>query len=175
MKSNIEKLQELENRIKHERDRRMYERYQAIRLYLMDYSVNEITAILNRSDKTIRTYIKCYKEHGLNGLAMNFSTGKPPRLTKEQQEQLKQVIIDSLPHEVGFPSKFNWTLEIISAYIAREFGQTYSLRGVSKMLERLGLSYTKPTYTLAQADEEKQNEFVETTLPTVKKMGRWRN
>lgn len=175
MKSNIEKLQEVEDRMNNERDRRMYERYQAIRLYLMDYSVNEIKAILNRSEKTIRTYLKCYKKDGLNGLVMTFSTGKPPRLTKEQQTQLKQVIIERLPHEVGFPAKFNWTLKIIAVYIEREFGQTYSLRGVSKMMERLDLSYTKPTYTLAQADEEKQKEFVETTFPEVKKMGRWRN
>ncbi len=101
---------------------------------------------------------------------MKFSTGKPPRLPVEQQKQLKQTIIGSLPHEVGFPAKFNWTLEIIASYIEREFGRSYSLRGVSKMLHRLGLSYTKPTYTLAAADESKQKEFVETTFPKVKKI-----
>jgi hypothetical protein len=70
---------------------------------------------------------------------------------------------------VGFKSKFNWTLEIIAAYIKQEFGHEYSLRGVSKMMHRLGLSYTKPTYTLAAADEEKQKEFAENTFPEVKK------
>ncbi|MBW7650399.1 winged helix-turn-helix domain-containing protein [Anoxybacillus sp. ST4] len=29
------------------------------------------------------------------------------------------------------------------------------------MLHRLGLSYTKPTYTLAKTDEEKQKKFIE--------------
>lgn len=41
--------------------------------------------------------------------------------------------------------------------------------GVSKMMKRLGLNYTKSTYTLAAADEENQKEFVETTFPEVKK------
>ncbi|PLR89327.1 IS630 family transposase, partial [Bacillus sp. T33-2] len=35
MKSNIDELQEVENRLKGEKTRRMYERYQAIRLHLM--------------------------------------------------------------------------------------------------------------------------------------------
>ena len=170
MKSNIEELLEVENRLKHENGRHMYERYQAIRLYLMGKSIQEITIILKRADKTIRTYINTYKEHGLDGLTMKFSTGKPPRLTAEQQAQLKQTIIDNLPHEVGFPTKFNWTLEIISLYIKREFGHDYSIRGVSKMMHRLELSYTKPTYTLEAADEEKQKDFVENTFPEVKKI-----
>ncbi|PUA36644.1 hypothetical protein C8Z91_25025 [Paenibacillus elgii] len=54
-----------------------------------------------------------------------------------QQSQLKQTIIDSLPHEVGFPAKFNRTLEIIASYIHREFGRDYSIRGVSKMMHQL--------------------------------------
>ncbi|QCY64795.1 MULTISPECIES: winged helix-turn-helix domain-containing protein [Bacillus cereus group] len=63
---------------------------------------------------------------------MKFSLGKLPRLNGEQQEQLKQVIITHVPHEVGFTAKFNWTLEIIAAYIQREYDYSYSLRGVSK-------------------------------------------
>lgn len=149
--------------------------YQTIRLYLMDHSVKQITTILKRSDKTIRTYINSYKEHGLDGLTMKFSTGKPPRLTKNQQVQLKKTIINCLPHEVGFPAKFNWTLEIIALYINREFGHQYSIRGISKMMHRLGLSYTKPTYTLVAADEAKHKEFVENTFPEVKKIRKRRN
>ena len=29
------------------------------------------------------------------------------------------------------------------------------------MLERMGLSYTRPTYVLAKADKEKQEQFVQ--------------
>ncbi|WP_257985127.1 IS630 family transposase [Bacillus sp. T33-2] len=170
MKSTNDELQEVEIRIKTEKSRRMYERYQAIRLHLMGNTPKQIAAILKRTDKTVSTYLRSYREHGLDGLSMKFSTGKPPRLTREQQAQLKQAIIHFLPHEAGFPAKFNWTLELISAYTLREFGEEYSILGVSKMMKRLGLSYTKPTYTLAAADEKKQKEFVETTFPEVKKI-----
>ncbi|WP_374992203.1 winged helix-turn-helix domain-containing protein [Paenibacillus sp. LHD-38] len=42
------------------------------------------------------------------------------------------------------------------------------MRGVSKLMHRMDLSYTKPTYTLAAADEEKQRLFVESTFPRLK-------
>jgi transposase len=100
---------------------------------------------------------------------MNHSPGAPVRLTPEQQEQLKRTIVESVPHEVGFTARHNWTLEIIADYIKREFGPAYSLRGISKMMHRQGLSYTKPTYTLAAADEDKQKAFAQTTFPSLKK------
>lgn len=90
-------------------------------------------------------------------------------MTKEQREALKEVIVNHVPADVGYTAKFNWTLQIIANYIEREYGYTYSIRGVSKLMERMGMSYTKPTYTLAAADPEKQRQFVEETFPTLKK------
>lgn len=37
------------------------------------------------------------------------------------------------------------------------------------MMQQMGLSYTKPTYTLAAADKAKQKVFNEETFPTLKK------
>ena len=45
MKSNREELQEVEKRLKHEKERRMFERYQTIRLYMMGHTVKQITTI----------------------------------------------------------------------------------------------------------------------------------
>ena len=36
-------------------------------------------------------------------------------------------------------------------------------------MERLGLSHTRPSYTLANADPEKQREFREEIFPAIKK------
>lgn len=138
-------------------------------LHLKGNTITRIAETLNRSRETVSTYIRTYQNGGLAALRIKHSPGAPPRLTKEQQEQLKQVIVSSTPHEVGFTARHNWTLEIIATYMEREFGQRYSLRGVSKMMHRRGLSYTKPTYTLAAADPEKQRDFSETTFPGLKK------
>ncbi|MDT2287782.1 winged helix-turn-helix domain-containing protein [Paenibacillus larvae] len=58
---------------------------------------------------------------------------------------------------VGFTAKHNWTLELIATYVEREWGHCYSLRGISKVMERLGLSYTKPTYTLRSNRSPRNN------------------
>lgn len=166
---NTSRLEEIKQAMKKEKDRRMFERYQALYLYLKGTRAEEIAPILNRSVKTVKGYIRAFETGGLSALQMNHSPGAPVRLTKEQQEKLKQTIVSSVPCDVGFTARHNWTLEIIAAFIKREFGYTYSLRGVSKMMQRQGLSYTKPTYTLAAADEEKQREFAEVTLPELKK------
>lgn len=162
-------FQEIETALKKAKERRMYERYQTLYLYLQGTEVEQIARIINRSVKTVKGYIKAYKTRGLSGLQMNHSPGAPVRLTKEQQEKLKQTIVSSIPHDVGFTARHNWTLEIIASYIKQEFGQSYSLRGISKMMHRQGLSYTKPSYTLAAADEEKQRVFSESTFPDLKK------
>lgn len=166
---NKETIAEIEEQIKRTKDRRMYERLQTIRLRLMGVSVNQIALTLCRSDKTIRTYLSAYEKNGLDGLTMKRPPGKSDRLTNEQRDQLKQVIVSKVPADVGFTAKFNWTLQILADYIEREYGFGYSLRGVSKLMERMNMSYTKPTYTMAAADPEKQKQFVEETFPVLKK------
>jgi transposase len=164
-----EAFQEIEQAMKKAKDRRMYERYQALYLHFQGTQTEQIAHTLNRSVKTVKGYIKAYETGGLEGLQMNHSPGAPVRLTTEQQEQLKRTIVEFVPHEVGFTARHNWTLEIIADWIKREFGPTYSLRGISKMMHRQCLSYTKPTYTLAAADPDKQKTFVQTTFPSLKK------
>ncbi len=151
------------------KDKRMYERYQAVYFYLQGYSKKEITTMIGRSKKTIYNYVNAYEEKGLEGLIMGQSPGAPRKLTSEQERELAQVITTQLPVDVGFAAKHNWTLKIIAALIKREWNQTYTLRGVSRLLHDLGLNYMKPTYTLAKADPMKQKEFVEETFPAYKK------
>lgn len=122
------------------------------------------------SEKTLRKYIHAYEQRGLEGLVIKSPPGKSSRLTQEQRDELKQVIMNQVPADVGFTAKFNGTLQLISDYIERHYGFRYSSRGTSKLMERMNMSYTKPTYTLAAADPEKQQTFVEETFPALKRV-----
>ncbi|WP_267897299.1 IS630 family transposase [Peribacillus saganii] len=151
-------------------DRRMFERYQVIHLQLMGYNQKDICSIVARSNKTVSSYIKSYRENGLKGLDMGKSPGAPRKLTENQEHELVQIVAYKTPHEAGFENHYNWTLSIISDFIQREWKQTYTLRGVSRLLEDLGLSYTRPTYILKKADLIKQTEFKNETFPALKKL-----
>lgn len=149
------KQQELDillNLMKQTKDKRMYERYLTIYLYLQGCAIKDIIRMVGRSSKTVYNYVNAYKDKGLDGLARRHSPGAPRKLSTEQEQELVQIIATQLPVHVGFHEKYNWTLAIIATLIERKWQQTYTLRGVSLLLHDLGLSYTKPTYTLTKVE-----------------------
>lgn len=147
---------------------RMYERYLAVRLHLEGRTLTEIADILGRSFPAISGYWKDYRKQGLQGLEFGEYPGGIRKLSDEQEERLKETIAGQRPVDVGFEAKYTWTLRIIRAWILREFGEKYTLKGISKLLNRLGFSYTKATYTLVRASKEEQKQFREVTLPELK-------
>ena len=76
--------------------------------------------------------------------------------------------MNQTPKDIGFPVEMNWTAPLLRNWIERTFGVSFSERGTRDLLYRLGLSYTKPTYTLEKADPLKQAAFLE-ALEQVKK------
>lgn len=169
MNTEIQPLQEIKKLMKQENSRRMFERYQSIFLYLQGKSSKEIASIIGRTAETINGYIQAYKKSGVTGLQMTPPPGRPDKLTQAQQDELKETIINNLPVDLGFTAKHSWTLQLIRDHIEQTYNCTFSIRGTSKLMHRMEMSYTKPTYTLAAADEAKQATFLETTLPELKK------
>lgn len=169
MQPSKSELVTVQQAMKQTTDKRMYERYQTISLYLQGYTYEQIKQITGRGKKTIGTYVKAYREKGLDGLVRNASPGAPHKLIPEQERELVHTIVHSYPSDVGFPARHNWTLSLLVAFVKRKWQKTYTLRGMSNLLGNLGLSYSKPTYTLAQADETKQAVFREETFPALKK------
>ena len=67
-------IEEIEEHIRRTNDRRMYERLQAIHLWLLRVPVQQIAQMLCRSDRTIRTYIRAYKHSGFEGLEIKYAS-----------------------------------------------------------------------------------------------------
>lgn len=148
------------------KNRRMFERYQAIKLYLTGKAVKEISEILERSRPTVYSYISSYRENGIKGLAMRPPSGRPSLLSEEQKQLVYELILNQTPEDVGFRAEMNWTSPLVRAWIKREWGIEYSDRGMRALMYSLDLSYTRPTYTLKKADPEKQEEFKK--IPTTR-------
>ncbi|WP_179087993.1 winged helix-turn-helix domain-containing protein [Paenibacillus sp. FSL R7-0273] len=56
-------------------------------------------------------------------------------------------------YQCEFRGSYTWTLPLFSEWIKREYGVIISVRGISAMLKRMNFSFTKATYTLANANE----------------------
>jgi len=141
------------------RNTRMKERYETIRLFLLKYSPREIATIIARSTSTVYNYINAYLKAGLKGLRPKYYPGRPCFLNEEQQQKVYDTVAYHVPKDVGFPIEMNWTAPLVKKWIEQEFGIKFSVRGVLRLLHKLGLSCTRPTYSLAKADPKKQQEF----------------
>ncbi|TCO73108.1 putative transposase [Marinisporobacter balticus] len=157
--NNNSQIQEIKKTMKQTKEKRMYLRYLVIYYHLKEYTIVDISKIVDPCEHTVGSYIKKYNSQGIEGLVPGCSPGAPRKLTQEQEQLLKEIIITKTPDEVGFPSRKNWDLNIARQWIQKKFGVEYSLRGMLEVLHHLNLSYTRPTYTLAKADPEKQEIF----------------
>jgi putative transposase len=152
-------LDEIYRAMKSEKKTRIYKRYHSLYLYHSGKTCKEISQILGFTEKTVSTLNQTYYKEGLKGIPDKPRTGRPKRLTEVQESELRDTILNKLPQDVGFPSDFNWTADIIAKYIKLKYQYDYSIKGITLILKRLGLSYTRPTYVLAKADKEKQEQF----------------
>lgn len=152
-------IQSLKKAMKKAKDKRMYQRYKVIYLHLRGYTNLEIAKLESFDNHTIGIYVKNYKQNGLDGLTMKRSPGAPKLLTSEQEIILTEVITTTTPDQVGFPNRKNWYINIVRQWIMDTFNIEYSHSGTAEMLHRIKLSFTRPTYTLAKADPQKQEEY----------------
>ena len=142
------------------KDVRMRLRYDVIKLYLKGRTKTEIADTFDITYQTVRNYINAYKEAGIEGLTIGRSSGRPTKLSNEQEQRLYECISTQMPKDVGFEPFVNWTAPLACQWVKKEFGLTLSERGMRDIFYRLKLSYTRPTYTLKKADPEKQKEFL---------------
>lgn len=156
---NNSEIQNIKKAMKETKNKRMYQRYMVILYHLQGYTNNHISDIIDLCAHTVGTYIKKYKTQGISGLEMGHSPGAPRNPNSEQEKKLVEIITTKTPDEVGFSPRKNWTVAIIRQWVIDNFGVKYSPRGMTEVVYRLNLSYTRPTYTMAKADLKKQEDF----------------
>lgn len=152
-------IDEIKFAMKNTNNLRLYKRYSVLLKHFEGFTNNDIARMECLNPHTVGIYINNYKEKGLVGLKMSYSTGAKRKLNSIQEQVLTDTIINKTPDNLGFESKKNWTIEIVRQWVIREFGIEMCHKGIAVVLHRLNLSYTRPTYVLKKADKEKQEKF----------------
>lgn len=158
--ANTEELKQLKEMHRNETNARMSLRYHVILLWLQEENRKDIAEKTHIAYDTVNEYINKYKKGGIKGLSMGKSTGPRKKLTPRQETQLVDCITKNTPKDVGFAPHMNWTADLACQWVKREFSVAYADRSMRKIFYRLGLSWTRPTYTLKKADPKKQEEFL---------------
>jgi len=142
------------------KDKVMHRKYLVIHLHMRGYQNKEIAPIVDMNVQTVGIYINTYKDSGIEGLVPKKQNGRPCFLSQKQEQELHETISKKTPNDVSFDGVMNWTAKIACKWVLEKYNVEYSISGMLKMFHRLDLSYTRPTYVLAKADPEKQEQFI---------------
>lgn len=156
-----EQIKEIEAAFSTTKNSTLLRKYHAIFLSTQDHTNLAISKMLQMRPGTIGIYINTYQKEGLAGLIPIKPSGRPSFMSTEQEEALYVVVRDQTPHDMGFNGRYNWTAKLASAWFKREFDITYAESSMLQVLHQIGLSYSRPSYTLAKANKEKQQQFKE--------------
>jgi len=108
------------------------------------------------------------KGSGLDALLSHKGTGRPPKLTKSQQDKVFRWINGKDPRQYGFDFGL-WTRKVVSELISNRFGIQLSLASVGKVLAAVGLTPQKPLTRAYERDPEAIEAWKRDTYPSIAK------
>jgi transposase len=160
------RIQELNRTIKHLKktgtggsDFRLLIRLTVLVAYYQKQPIERIAGCLNISVKSVKRWIKRYKNKGIDFVRDSDRSGRPSGLNIEQQEHLKNKIQES--------NQRVWVARHVAVLIQTLFGVLYSVGYLPQLLNKLGLSFHKAETTLIKRDSEKRRTWIQETLPEI--------
>jgi transposase len=143
-------------------------RHQGVELIFKGYDNADIADIVDVTIRTVRRWRKKLQNNTkLYALPRKKGSGRPTRLSHEQKQQLKQIILGGAI-AAGYPDE-RWTSKIIADLIQKTFGITLAPRSVRDLLPTLGLSPQKPVVKSHKHSDEAALRWATGTWERLKK------
>jgi transposase len=149
------------------RSRREQVRLQAAQMFARQEDARQIAGVLRVSTKSVYQWRRAWQAGGAQALASKGPGGSGCKLDEDQLAMLAAAL-DAGPAAYGWDKDQRWTLARVAALIHRRFGVSYTLRGVSYLLHRLGFSPQVPAHRAAQRDEDAISAWREQTWVKVR-------
>ena len=136
-----------------ERAARERVRERAADMFDQDLASPEIAARLRVTPKSVRAWRRAWTVGGRAALA---SRGAGGAVSKLDQAQLDRLVaeLDRGPAAHGWAEDQRWTLARITTLIGRLFRVSYTPRGVSSLLHRIGWTPQVPKRRAIERDED---------------------
>jgi len=132
-----------------------------------EMSQAQIAQHLGVSEATISKWKKALEQSGPAALQARKASGRPPKLSKTQKQQLVQKL-EQGAMAVGFPTE-QWTQARVKKVIEQEFGVHYHRDYISRLLKSLGWSVQKLDPRAIERDEELIQAWLSQDWPRIKK------
>lgn len=166
----LKKLQLFTDEAEQRNDLEEWRRGRAVLGYIAKRSVISLAQELGVTRGSVNRWLQWYEADGTEGLATGKPSGRPPRLTETQLEELTATI-EAGPIAAGYMSGV-WTGPIIGDWIRKRFNVDYHNHHIPRLLHQLGFSVQRPRKRLACADLKAQAVWLRDTFPKIKKKPR---
>ena len=130
-------------------------RYMAASLFDDGISRSKIAITLNVSRRLVNEWITMYLSGGIDALAIKKSPGRPPKLSIQEKDLLKDFVIKNSAKAEGG----RLVGEDILRYIEDSFDVTYGLRNVYRLMAELNLSWITSRSKHPNQSQEAQETF----------------
>ena len=149
------------------RARREMVRLEAAEMFGQDVDAALIARALRVSAKSVYQWRRAWRAGGEAALASKGPGGNPCKLEAGQLARLRAAL-DAGPAAYGWEQDQRWTLARVAALVLRLFGVSYSLRGMSFLLHRLGFTPQIPAHRAVERNEDAIAEWRSQTWAKVR-------
>lgn len=148
--------EELKRLFRKEKNPRTAARIRAVYLAMMEKTAPEIAAILGYTIRAVQNWIYAYNRKGIEALKESSGRGNNCKLNLDQTQWLRQRIEQGpLPED----KVCVFHAADIQGIIEKQFGISYHVRSVRRLLKRLGYSYVSSRPEHPKGDPEKRETF----------------
>lgn len=167
-KQMVEQLQKAYNR----GDLRLIKRIHALLAIEEGQEVADVAATLGLSGQAVRNYLHAFLRQGVASLSYKRPSGRPPKLTKSQREELGRLI-EAGPEAADYDCGC-WNTVLIQDLIAARFGVVYNPHYVAELLQNMGFSYQKARFVSDHLDKvaAAQEQWMRETWPEIKRLAK---
>lgn len=142
-------------------------RLRAWELYQQGWPQKQIAAALGVSKGAVSQWIARGKDGGVDGLRNRPRSGATPKLTQQQRERLPDLLRRGA-QAYGFVGDV-WTQERIASLIKREFGVSYHVDHIGRLLRSIGWSVQKPIERASERNDAAIERWRSEKWPAIKK------
>lgn len=157
--------QSLDDLVRREGNARQRDRYRAVLLAMghePELEGDQIALRLGRSPRFVDEWVGRYRRGGLVALRPKKQPGRRPKLTPQQEEQLK-ARLDAGPRDPDGVCTLRG--RDVCRIIEREFGVVHTLGGIYDVLRRLGYSSLVPRPRHRKNDPAAMEKFEREDAP----------
>lgn len=139
---------------------RYHHRLHVVLLLLRGVSTAEVARMFSEPLRTVQRWAATLNENGLSGLIDDARPGRPPRLTQDQMENVRQDI-EKGPQIFGYVQGL-WDGPLLSHHIRIHYDVALGVRQCERIFHNIGYTLQRPRPKTIGSTEEARAAFKKT-------------